>query len=137
MAEPRYRYDRAKLDRLIKAASVEEAPADHLSIEEIIARTHAAGEVEARLARAIEALDAPPRFFFHFCWSEGCTPDYCGVELPDVAAARAWAETEARHLAEPEWPLGLDPMTGVIIVADEDGNVLTRLAVRDVLACLP
>jgi hypothetical protein len=133
MAEPRYRYDQTKLDRLIKAASVEGVQADHLSMEEIIARAHAAGEVEARLAKAIEAMNAPPRFFFHFRWSEGSTPDYCGIELPDLAAARAWAETEARHLAEPEWPLGFDPMTGLITIVDENGAMLDRVVVRDVL----
>jgi hypothetical protein len=132
MAEARYRYDRAKLDRLIKAASVEGVQAD-LPIEGIIARTYAAGEAEARLAKAIEAINTPPRFFLHFCWSEGSTPDYCGVDLPDLAAARAWAETEARHLAEPEWPLGFDPMTGIITIADEDGAILDQVVVRDVL----
>jgi hypothetical protein len=31
-------------------------------------------------------------------------------------------------------PLGLDPLTCVITVADEDDNILARIAVRDVLA---
>jgi hypothetical protein len=138
MAEPRYPIDRASIERWISAASasVEEAQADCHSIEEIIARTRAASEAEARLAEAIEGLDAPPRFFFHFRWSEGFTPDHCGVALPDLAAALRWAVTEARHLAEPEWPLGFDPITGIIIIADENGTMLEQVMVRDVLDAL-
>ena len=75
-----------------------------------------------------------PRFFFHCDCDDHPAPDHCGVELPDPAAARDWAETEARHLLAPEMPLGLDPLTCVITIADEDDNILARIAVRDVVA---
>ncbi|MFL5533813.1 MAG: DUF6894 family protein [Gemmatimonadales bacterium] len=75
-----------------------------------------------------------PRFFFHFESNDYCTPDTCGVELPDLASARAWAKMEARHLIEPEMPLGIDPMAGVITIADEGEDILARIVVREVLA---
>ncbi len=127
--------ERDARERLIRTAAilVEAARAERRSVEHTIACTRDAGETEARLAYAIDALNAIPRFFFHFAWAEGITPDHCGVELPDLATARNWAETEARRLLDPEWPLGLDPTTGVITIVDQDGNALDRVAVRDVL----
>ena len=87
-----------------------------------------------RLAVVIGAIGNMPRFFFHFESNDYCTPDTCGVELPDLASARAWAEMEARHLIEPEMPLGIDPMAGVITIADEGEDILARIVVREVLA---
>src|SRR5215203_5145985 len=129
MVEPRYPSDQIRLDWLIGATStpIEEARLDQRSIEQIITLTRRASETEARLAEVIEALDAPPRFYFHFRWNAGFTPDHCGVALPDLAAARDWARTEAQHLAELEWPLGLDPLTGCIIIVDENGATLAEV----------
>jgi hypothetical protein len=101
---------------------------------EIIARTHSTSRVYARLAVVLDTLETMPRFFFHCDCEDRATLDHCGVDLPDFASARAWAETEARHLLAPEMPLGLAPLTCVITIADEDGNILAQIAVREVPA---
>jgi hypothetical protein len=90
--------------------------------------------VHVRLAVVIGTIGNMPRFFFHFESNDYSTPDTCGVELPDLASARAWAKMEARHLIEPEMPLGIDPMAGVITIADEGEDILARIVVREVLA---
>jgi hypothetical protein len=101
---------------------------------ETIARTHATSRVYARLAVVLDTLETMPRFFFHCDCEDHATLDHCGVDLPDLAAALAWAQTEARHLLAPEMPLGLDPLTCVITITDEDANILAQIAVRDVPA---
>jgi hypothetical protein len=62
---------------------------------EIIARTRSTSSVYAELAVVIDTLETMPRFFFHCDCDDHATPDHCGVELTDVAAAREWAKTEA------------------------------------------
>jgi hypothetical protein len=101
---------------------------------ETIARTHATSRVYARLAVVLDTLETMPRFFFHCDCEDHATLDHCGVDLPDLAAALAWAQTEARHLLAPEMPLGLDPLTCVITITDEDANILAQIAVRDMPA---
>jgi hypothetical protein len=113
-----------------------EADAPVEATPETIARTRSTGSVYARLAVVIDTLETMPSFFFHFDCDGHASRDHCGVDLPDLASAREWAETEARHLLEPEMPLGLDPLNGVITIADEDENILAQIAVRDVLAAL-
>jgi hypothetical protein len=90
--------------------------------------------VYARLAVVLDTLETMPRFFFHCDCEDHATLDHCGVDLPDLAAARSWAEAEARHLLAPEMPLGVDPLTCVITITDEDANILAQIAVRDMLA---
>ncbi len=114
--------------------SLAEAVSMDVSAEVMIFRTNAMNHVLAGLAEAFEAMNTNPRFYFHFCADGHISPDHCGLELPDLAAAREWAETEARHLAEPEMPLGLDPSGGVITITDEFGEPLAEVIVRDVMA---
>jgi hypothetical protein len=90
-------------------------------------------DVYARLAETLDTLDAQPRFYFHFDCGGRVSLDQCGVELPDLAAARLWAEAEARNLMDPEMPLGVDPLAGTILIADDDGRILAEVRVGNVI----
>jgi hypothetical protein len=108
-------------------------PTAALQAHGMVSRARTLTDVYARLAETLETLDAQPRFHFHFNCGGRVSVDQCGVELPDLAAARRWAEAEARNLMQPEMPLGVDPLAGTILIADDDGQVLAEIRVRDVI----
>ncbi len=75
-----------------------------------------------------------PRFFFHFDTPGHPGSDLCGVELPDLDAAEDWAVSALKDLKDPIAPLGIDPMEGVLTIADEFDTPLKRITAKEVLS---
>ena len=75
------------------------------------------------------------RFFFHLSDEISCM-DEEGMDLPDLAAARAKAIESARSIMSAAILSGKLPLTDVITIADESGSPLATLAFRDALEML-
>ena len=75
-----------------------------------------------------------PRFIFRFEGDDPRTTSSCAVKLPSFAAAREWAQIEARNMVVPVVPRGMNLLTSAISIADEEGQLLARVAVHQALA---
>ncbi len=73
-----------------------------------------------------------PRYYFHWKCNKRSTRDCWGVELPDLAAARRWAETETCNLVSVRRITDL--MQGAITIADESDAPLAQVFARDVFS---
>jgi hypothetical protein len=74
-----------------------------------------------------------PRFYFHICDDEGMSRDEEGTDLPDTDAARRDAKASARDLIS-QYMKNRKSVTGQTLqIADETGEVLQVMDVRDVL----
>ena len=74
-----------------------------------------------------------PRFYFHLI-NDMDVPDFEGMELPNLEAARAQAIEQARgmigEMAKTEARIVLDHR---IDIEDEDGRVLDSIVFRDII----
>ena len=80
----------------------------------------------------VDAVDggSVPRYYLHI---DGLGTDPEGTELPDLEAARREAILSAREMLA-EWIiLAADEIPLKIRIADEQGNVLATVHMRDVL----
>ena len=74
-----------------------------------------------------------PRYYFHLI-NDMDVPDLEGLELPDLAAARAEAVEESRRMiGEMTKTDGRIVLHHRIDIEDEDGNVLDSVVFRDIL----
>lgn len=74
-----------------------------------------------------------PRFYFHL-YNDMDVPDDEGEDLPDLAAARAYADRQIRALAgEMAKQEGRIPLWHRIDIEDEQGAVLDVVHFRDVV----
>ncbi len=73
-----------------------------------------------------------PRYFFH-AHDRLIALDDEGIELPDVAAALALAEHSARDLAVQECKLGSLHLADRIEVTDDDGTIIAKVTIADVI----
>jgi hypothetical protein len=80
----------------------------------------------------VDAVDggSVPRYYLHI---DGLGTDPEGTELPDLEAARREAILSAREMLA-EWIiLAVEDIPLRILIADEQGNVLATVHMRDVL----
>ncbi len=75
-----------------------------------------------------------PQYYFHWECNKRSTRDCWGVELPDLAAARRWAETETCNLVS-VWGIR-DLVQGAITIADDSDAPLAQVFARDVFSTL-
>lgn len=68
-----------------------------------------------------------PRYFFDTYDGDRFVPDYDGIDLPDLVAARTEAQRALPDLARDALPDG-DERTFAVIVKDEAGKVVLRAA---------
>ncbi len=72
------------------------------------------------------------RYYFHSDHNGRFTRDGSGVELPDLSAARNWAETDLYAMVMAERTKDRPPIT--VTIADQDGAALLQISSQDVLA---
>lgn len=89
-----------------------------------------AGTVKAP-RREMEEVMA--RYFFNVRDDAGKVHDKEGIDLPDIRAARAEAETAAREMIAEMVLRGVPIDHGIFEVCDEERNVLFKLPFREVL----
>ena len=68
-----------------------------------------------------------PRYFFDIHDGDCFTPDYTGVELESIEAAKDEAKKALPDIVKDELPDG-DRRTFVIVVKDEGGHALWRVS---------
>ncbi len=71
------------------------------------------------------------RFYFHSDGNGRFTHDRAGVELPDLAAAQNWAETDLYAMVMAERTKDRQLIT--VTIADRGGAALLQISSRDVL----
>jgi len=71
-------------------------------------------------------------FYIHFRNGDHVALDDEGVDLPNIAAARDWAIKSARELVAEAIKFD-STIPNAVIVADESGNDLMTIAIKDVL----
>ena len=74
------------------------------------------------------------RYFFHIRSDDGLIRDEEGTELPDIDAARSEARLSARDFAMDDLRRGVPVVPRRIEIADDCGQVLGMLPVRDVVS---
>lgn len=74
------------------------------------------------------------RYFFHIRSEDGVICDEEGSELPDIDAARTEARLSAREFAMDDLRRGVPVAPRRIEIADDSGQVLSMLPVRDVVS---
>ena len=74
-----------------------------------------------------------PKFFFNIVDDQSRVPDHEGMELPDLDAARKEADASARELLVDALRAHKEVDGRRIEIANENGEVITALKVRDLL----
>jgi hypothetical protein len=75
-----------------------------------------------------------PKFHFNIRDDQGLIPDEEGMELPDLAAARTEASEGAREILADALRFHREVDGKRIEIADERGEVIETLKVRDLLS---
>ncbi len=76
-----------------------------------------------------------PRYTFHWTGGDRSPDAHWSINLPDLAAAQRWAETETYNLSSVRRLADL--MEGAVTIADEQDVPLAYVLAREVLARQP
>lgn len=72
-----------------------------------------------------------PHYYLHLSNGTGETRDEEGIDLPDLASARAEALGAIRSMLQEELALGALDLTGRVMIADGNGDIVCDVPFTD------